>query len=223
MPLVLLSQPGNIVLAALLTEIFKLPATTYGLIVALPFVFNFLQVLLTPLLSQKLDAHRLCVMSGWLHCAGWILLTIALPFIPVGDAHTAKWVFIVGFSIISLASAINGVAWNGWMQDVVPTRLRGKYFGVRNQLLYVSMIAFLLSVSGLLSYIKGSLIAYVILFGCAAILRILSVLAQQKMTSNTSHNPVVAQLPWQEQVRKVRSNPTLVRFIGFAAMMGIYD
>lgn len=220
MPLTLLSQPGNIVLAALLTGIFKLPASTYGLIVALPFVFNFLQVLLTPLLAQKLDAHRLCVASGWLHCGGWLLLTIALPFIPVGDAHAAKWVFLVGFSIISLASSINGVAWNGWMQDVVPTRLRGKYFGVRNQLLYISMIVFLLSVSGLLSYMKGSLIAYVILFGCAVVLRGFSVYWQQKMTSNTSHNPVVKQLPWQEQVRQVRNNPTLVRFIGFAAMMG---
>ncbi len=220
MPLTLLSQPGNIVLAALLTGIFKLPPSTYGLIVALPFVFNFLQVLLTPLLSQKLDAHRLCVASGWLHCGGWLLLTLALPFIPVGDPQAAKWVFLVGFSIISLASSINGVAWNGWMQDVVPTRLRGKYFGVRNQLLYISMIVFLLSVSGLLSYMKGSLIAYVILFGGAVVLGALSVYWQQKMTSNTSHNPVVKQLPWQEQVRRVRHNPTLVRFIGFAALMG---
>ena len=70
MPLTLLSQPGNIVLAALLTGIFKMPASTYGLIVALPFVFNFLQVLLTPLLAQKLDAQRLCVASGWLHVIG---------------------------------------------------------------------------------------------------------------------------------------------------------
>jgi MFS family permease len=220
MPLTLLSQPGNIVLAALLTGIFKMPASTYGLIVALPFVFNFLQVLLTPLLAQKLDAQRLCVASGWLHVIGWIFLTAALPFIPAGDPVAAKWVSLVGFSIISLASSINGVAWNGWMQDVVPTRLRGSYFGKRNQLLYVSMIAFLLSVSGLLSFMKGSLIAYVILFGGAIVLRIFSVLWQQKMTSHTSHNPAIAQLPWQEQVQRVRNNPALVRFISFAALMG---
>jgi len=79
------------------------------------------------------------------------------------------------------------------MQDVVPTRLRGSYFGKRNQLLYVSMIAFLLSVSGLLSFMKGSLIAYVILFGGAIVLRIFSVLWQQKMTtpyeSQSCHRP----------------------------------
>lgn len=220
MPLTLLSQPGNIVLAALLTGIFALPAKTYGLIVSLPFVFNFLQVLLTPLLAQKLDARRLCIASAWLHCAGWLLLTIALPFIPTGDTATTRWVFIIGFSIISLASSINGVAWNGWMQDVVPARLRGKYFGVRNQLLYVSMLVFLLSVSGLLALMKGSLFAYVALFTCAIILRIFSVLAQQRMSSHTGHNIIVAQLPWQEQIRRVKQDRTLVRFIGFAALMG---
>jgi len=56
-------------------------------------------------LAQKLDAQRLCVASGWLHCFDCILLTAALPFIPAGDPVTAKWVFIVGFSIILVAKA----------------------------------------------------------------------------------------------------------------------
>jgi len=220
MPLTLLSQPGNIVLAALLTGIFRLPASTYGLIVALPFCFNFLQVLLTPLLAQRLDARRLCIISGWLHCSGWLLLTAAIPFTPVGDTSATRWVFIVGFSIISLASAINGVAWNGWMQDVVPTRIRGKYFGVRNRLLYLSMMAFLLSVSGLLALMEGSLMAYIVLFAVAIGMRIYSVCAQQRMAASTSHHPMASQLPWQEQVRQVRGDPALVRFIAFAALMG---
>lgn len=220
MPLTLLSQPGNIVLAALLTGIFSLSARNYGLIVSLPFWFNFLQVLITPLLAQRLDARRLCISSAWLHCTGWILLTAALPFIPKADTPLTIWVFIGGFSIISLSSAINGVAWNGWMQEIVPARLRGKYFGVRNRLLYVSMIVFLLSVSGLLALMNGSLIAYVVLFAAAIALRIYSVIAQQRMVTPVSHQHAGPQLPWQEQVRNVRNDRMLVRFIGFAALMG---
>ncbi|MFM1851628.1 MAG: hypothetical protein RIS54_1312 [Verrucomicrobiota bacterium] len=220
MPLTLLSQPGNIVFAALLTGIFSLSTRNYGLIVSLPFWFNFLQVLITPLLAQRLDARRLCISSAWLHCAGWTLLTAALPFLPQQDTPITLWTFIVGFSIISLSSAINGVAWNGWMQEVVPARLRGKYFGVRNRLLYVSMITFLLSVSGLLALMQGSLGAYVVLFAIAIVLRISSVLSQQRMVTPVSHHTSAAQLPWQEQVRNVRNDSTLVRFIGFAALMG---
>ncbi len=219
-PLTLLSQPGNIVLAALLTGIFSLSARSYGIIVSLPFWFNFLQVLLTPLLAQRLDARRLCIVSAWLHCAGWIILTCALPFIPKADTPLTLWVFIGGFSIISLASAINGVAWNGWMQEVVPARLRGKYFGVRNRLLYISMIVFLLSVSGLLALMNGKMTAYIVLFGVAIVLRVFSVLAQQRMAASTGKHQPAAQLPWQEQVRNVRRDPTLVTFIAFAALMG---
>jgi len=220
MPLTLLSQPGNIVLAALLTGIFSLSARNYGLIVSLPFWFNFLQVLVTPLLAQRLDARKLSITSAWMHCVGWVLLTAALPFIPKADTPLTIWVFIGGFSIISLSSAITGVAWNSWMQEVVPARLRGKYFGTRNRLLYVSMIAFLLSVSGLLALMNGSLVAYLVLFGIAILLRVYSVLSQQRMVTPVSHHHSGPQLPWQEQVRNVRKDRMLVRFIGFAALMG---
>lgn len=218
-PLTLLSQPGNIVLAGLLTGIYGFSAKNYGLIVSLPFWFNFLQVLLTPLLAEKLDARRLCITSAWLHVVGWLGLTIALPFLPTSETTLTLTVFIIGFSVISLASALNGVAWNGWMQDVVPTRLRGKYFGMRNRLLYVSMIAFLLTVSGLLALMHGSLLAYMALLGMAIVLRVFSVFAQQHMTGG-AHHAVSGQLPWREQIRKVREDKSLVQFIVFAALMG---
>lgn len=220
MPLTLLSQPGNIVLAALLTGVFHLTAKSYGFIVSLPFWFNFLQVLFTPLLAQKLDARRLCLVSAWMHVAGWLALTVALPFLPQSDVPLTRTVLILIFSVISFASAINGVAWNTWMQGVVPPRLRGKYFGVRNRLLYVSMLTFLLAVSGLLALMEGSMLAYVVLLGLAVILRVFSVLAQTRMSASTGRNPVANQLPWQEQVRQVRADPALMRFIGFAALMG---
>ncbi|MCF7686750.1 MAG: MFS transporter [Cephaloticoccus sp.] len=220
MPLTLLSQPGNIVLAALLTGIFHLSARNYGLIVSLPFWFNFLQVLITPLLAERLDARRLCIISAWMHCLGWIFLTAAMPFLPMTDTPQTFWVFAIGFSVISMSSAINGVAWNGWMQEVVPGRLRGKYFGARNRLLYVSMITFLLSVSGLLALMDGSLVAYMVLFGLAIVLRVFSVFAQQHMTLGTGRQKVAPQLRWQDQVRSVRADPVLVKFIGFAALMG---
>ena len=57
MPLTTLSQPGNFVLAALLTGTFAFTTRTYGFITSLPFWFNFLQVLLTPLLAQRLRAR----------------------------------------------------------------------------------------------------------------------------------------------------------------------
>ncbi len=220
MPLVVLSQPGNFVLAALLTTSFAFSTRTYGIITSLPFWFNFLQVLLTPALAQRLHARSMTILSAWLHTVGWVALLIALPFLPPSENVRTVTVFVVVFSIVSLSAAINGVSWNAWMQECIPVRLRGKYFGFRNRLLYLSLVTFMLAVSGLLGWLDGSLLAYEMLFGGAIILRICSVLSQHQMhTTSGAHHPA-PEPPWQEQVRVVWRDSSLVRFIVFASVIG---
>jgi len=222
MPISVLGQPGNVVLASLLSGMFGLSPAHYGLIISLPFWFNFLQVLVTPRLSQKMDARRLCLVTAWLQFSGWALLTAALPFIPRADTPLTLGVFLVGFSIISCAGAVNGVTWNAWMQDVVPQRLRGKYFGIRNQVLQVSMIAFLLSVSGLTALLHGSLVAYMLLFGLALGVRVVSIIALQRMVTPRERDGAVVpqrRLTWAEQLRILRADRGFMRFIGFGALM----
>jgi len=229
MPISILGQPGNVVLASLLSEVFGLSPGHYGLIISLPFWFNFLQMLVTPRLSQQMDARRLCIITAWLQFLGWALLTAALPFIPREDTLLTLGVFFVGFSIISCAGAVNAVMWNAWMQDVVPQRLRGKYFGMRNQVLQISMIAFLLSVSGLTALLQGALMAYVLLFGLALGVRVLSILAMQRMMTpeavlggQTPQTPAVKKSAWAEQLRILTANRGLMRFIGFGALMAFF-
>ena len=220
MPLTTLSQPGNFVLAALLTGTFAFSTRTYGFITSLPFWFNFLQVLLTPLLAQRLRARSMTIVSGCLHCLGWVALLLALPFLPPSQNTLTVTVFVAAFSIVALSAAINGVAWNAWMQECIPVRLRVKYFGFRNRLLYLSLVVFMLVVSGMLAWLNSSLLAFQLLFAGALALRIVSVLAQQRMRTTTSGRSPVPEPPWQEQVRVVRGDATFVRFITFASAMG---
>lgn len=220
MPLTVLSQPGNFVMAALLTTLFRFSTSTYGLITSLPFWFNFLQVLLTPVLAKRLHARSMTIVSALLQIFGWVVLLVALPFIPPGERAQTVAVFIAVFSIVALASAINGVSWNAWMQQCIPVRLRGKYFGFRNRLLYLSQVTFMLAVSGLLAWLDGTLLAYELLFGGAILLRIISVFAQYRMKTSTGGPTPVAEPAWQDQVLVVWRDKTLMRFIVFAAVMG---
>jgi|GEM_PF-186336 len=228
MPISLLGQPGNVVLASLLCETFGLSPGHYGLIISLPFWFNFLQVLVTPRLSQQMDARRLCLITAWLQLAGWVLLTAALPFIPRGDKPLTLGIFFAGFCIISCAGAINGVTWNGWMQEVVPQRLRGKYFGTRNQVLQVSVLVFLLSVSGLTALLEGALVAYVLLFAGALGARVLSILSMQRMetpraspseTGAAPQQASAARLPWKAQLGVLARDKGFVRFVSFGVLI----
>ncbi len=219
-PLTVLSQPGNAVIAALLTGTFALSTRTYGLITSLPFWFNFLQVILTPLLAQRLNARRLCIASAWMHVIGWLAFVAVMPFVPQGDDSTTVITFVAIFSFIALSTAINGVAWNGWMQEAVPLRIRGKFFGRRNRLLYISLLAFLFAASGVLAWFEGSLLAFHVLLAVGITMRTVSVLAQQRMHLNTGKAPVRKEAPWREQLSQVWQDRTFMRFIGFAALMG---
>jgi len=220
MPLVTVSQPGNFVLTALMTGTFAFSTRTYGFFTSLPFWFNFLQVLLTPLLAQRLHSRSMTILSGWLHALGWLALLIALPFLPRSESPLTLIVFGVTFSLVALSGAINGVAWNAWMQECIPVRLRGKYFGFRNRLLYLSLVVFMLAVSGLLAWLDGALLAFQILFGSALIMRVVAVLAQQRMQTSVSGHPPAPEPPWQQQLRLVRSDVMFMRFILFAAVIG---
>lgn len=220
MPLVIMSQPGNAVIAALLTGTFALSTRSYGFITSLPFWFNFLQVLITPLLAQRLSARSLSIAGIWLQSAGWIVLALALPFI--GEASAGKEPILIAiFSIIAFATAICGVSWNSWMQSVIPPRLRGKYLGRRNRLLYISMLVFLLAVSLVLATLDDSLPAFQVLFAAAIGLRIVSAFAQQGMHTSSHSKPAVPERDWREQLRIVWADARLKRFILFAAMMGL--
>ncbi len=220
MSLVNLSQPGNFVLAALLTGTFAFSTRTYGLITSLPFWFNFLQLLLTPLLAQRLHARTMTILSACMHCTAWLALLIALPFLPRSESFVTVAVFVVTFSLVALSSAINGVAWNAWMQECIPVRLRGKYFGVRNRLLYLSLVGFMLAVSGLLAWLNGALLAFQLLFAGALALRIVSVLCQRSMQTSTDNRPAVPEPPWRDQLARVRTNVMFMRFVLFASAMG---
>jgi len=220
MPITVLSQPGNSVIAALLTGTFALSTQTYGLISSLPFCFNFLQVLLTPLLTQRLDARASTIASAWLGFATWVALLVALPWIPRSENEVSRTIFLVAFSLIALSTSLNGVTWNAWMQQSVPVRLRGKYFGRRNRLLYLSLVGFMLVLSGLLAWLNGSLLAFQVLFAGALLMRVVSVTAQHRMHTPGTGRAAQSEPHWREQVRIVRGDATLVRFIVFASLMG---
>ncbi len=106
------------------------------------------------------------------------------------------------------------------MQVCIPVRLRGKYFGTRNGLLYLSLVVFMLALSGLLAWLDSALLAFQLLFAGALVLRVVSVLAQSRMQTSTDNRPAVPEPPWPDQLRQVRSDTMFVRFVLFASAMG---
>jgi MFS family permease len=219
-PLCYLWLPGNFIVAALLTGMFQLSEASYGLIVSLPFVANFLQIFLIPALAHYFSAKNITLVAAWANAASWLALALALPFLPRADPAASTPLFFAFFLGFSLLASVNSVAWNAWTQEWSPERIRGKYFGFRNGLVQAATVVFLVLVWGTLDLFKGSLIAMQGVFIVAVALRVVSIVAQHRLKLGATDARAAPPLPWRAQLATIRHSQSLLRFILFGAIWG---
>ncbi|MBX3750361.1 MAG: MFS transporter [Opitutaceae bacterium] len=218
MPLVTMSLPVNVFLTALVTRGLDLPKESIGLISALPFIGNFLPIFVAPLLSHWRPPKTLAVLFASLHLITWLVLGVMLSWIPVGDPAAAGRWLIAWFAVSSVCIAIAGVSWNSWVQEWVPVRLRGKYFGRRNRLLQVSTLLFLLATGWVLAQWDYAMPAFQGVIAGAVILRLFSLRWSWQMPTRPHRESTAPKLPFREQLAVLRGARSFVLFIAFGAI-----
>src|SRR5258708_11539869 len=152
MPIVTMALPVNVFLTALVTEAWVWQKPAIGLLSEMPFAANFLQIFAVPFIARWRPPKTLTVTAATLHMISWAVLAVLLGLIPRDQpALAARW-FIGWFFVSSCFAAVAGVTWNTWIQEWVPARLRGKYFGRRNRFLQISVLTFLLVAGWVLAH-----------------------------------------------------------------------
>jgi MFS family permease len=219
-PLCYLWLPGNFIIAALLTENFHLSEAAYGVIVALPFLANFLQIFLTPPLAHYFTAKSVTLVTAWANAAGWLAMAVALSFLPREDPAVSTPVFFWFFLGFSLLASVNSVTWNAWTQDWSPERLRGKYFGFRNGLIQAATVLFLILVWATLRLFQGSLLAMQGVIVVSVALRTWSIIAQHRLNATSPSGSSAQPLSWREQLQTIRRSRSLLMFIAFGGIWG---
>jgi MFS family permease len=219
MPLVTMSLPVNVFLAALFTQGLHLSKPTIGFICALPFACNFLQIFISPFLARYFTPKLVATVTALIHALSWLGLAFVLHELPPGDQATAgRWI-ASWFFITSLFGAVCGVAWNEWVQGWVPSRLRGKYFSRRNRLLSFSTITFLLVNGWVLDRWEYSTTAFQVIIVGAVLLRLGSV--YWIWTTPAGEKPGSRRGPgFVAQLNRVRQSRSLLVFIAFGAVWG---
>jgi MFS family permease len=108
-------------------------------------------------LAQRLiaTAHSRKKVTEWAALLSrllWIPIIIT-PFWLTGPAAIAAIIILLALS--SALSGMSGTAWSSWICDLVPEKLRGKFFGYRNALTGISGFAALLLAGWAISSIDG--------------------------------------------------------------------
>lgn len=124
-----------------------------GLGCSLPALAGGIIQLATPWAVARFRTRKAIVVT--------MAFTQGLMYVPLAllwhlPQQPAIWGVIAAFSVSTLAGGIHGPAWVDWIGDLVPRRMRGKYFGVRNRVF--STIQLAISVGGGLLLDQGKAI-----------------------------------------------------------------
>ena len=109
----------------------------FGLLTAMPFLASLLS-LPASLLIERTGARKQIFLGGLYFQR---LLWFAIALLPLwivcrhgfGDAPRAVFWFLLLTFLMHAGNAVGGPAWVSWMADLVPGRVRGKYFSRRRQ------------------------------------------------------------------------------------------
>lgn len=218
MPVVTMSLPVNVYLTAMVTKGWVLSKPAIGLLTAMPYLANFLQIFFVPQLMHRWRMPKqLCLASEFLHLLSWAALVPILSWLPHDNPGlTARWL-IGWFLVSSLFSSMSAVTWNTWIDDWVPARIRGKFFGRRNRLLQISVLIFLTASGWVLARGAYSVLAFQIVVIGAVVLRLFSLRWQWKSPTRSYRRHPPPALALRDQFTVLRRAKGLLWFIAFGA------
>ncbi|MBF2026869.1 MAG: MFS transporter [Oscillatoriales cyanobacterium C42_A2020_001] len=163
---------GGVLLSNFLVELHASP-TQIGMLASIPMLANLIQPIGAFLGDRTRSRHWYCF---WIYAPSrvlWLILAVAIAFTTWSRLNTDTLILLT-LAIVFVThfvGALGSASWLSWLATLVPRRLRGRYFGVRNSaasltnLLSVPLLGWLVS-----SWYGGSLQGYgiVVILGVIA-------------------------------------------------------
>ncbi|MFN5587128.1 MAG: MFS transporter [Planctomyces sp.] len=142
-----------------------------ALIAALPVLLGSLLQLAAPWLLARLGAYRRFVVTVAALQATSVLVLTGLAL----AEHVRPWMVFVPATLYWAAGLAAGPAWNLWVEQLVPPRIRGGFFACRSRLCHGGVLIGLIS-GGLLLRWSGevTLLAFAAMFAVGAVGRFVS-------------------------------------------------
>jgi hypothetical protein len=143
-----------------------------GLVATLPMLVGSLLQLATPWGVARMRSHR-----RWVVCSA---MGQALSFLPLAVGALRGelglgWIFLAAAAYWGFGMAA-GPAWNTWVDDLVPTRIRPRFFAARNRAQQAVLLVSLAAAGALLHAFGAGrpLAVFALLFAAAALARLAS-------------------------------------------------
>ncbi len=201
-------------------QTLAMPAYGFGLLAALPFLTALLQIPASYAV-ERFGHRRLTAVIGILvHRLLWLAIA-AVPWIM---PHAWWWIGLLVFlGLTNLAAHAATPACTSWAADLVPARIRGRYFGLRGQ--FVRLITITLSLG------LGKLMDLAQADGLQTLLRVLSLLLAVAAVLGATdsllcfalpdpwHQPRAGGLQFREILRQPLADRNFCFFLAYTALI----
>ncbi|MCD4825784.1 MAG: MFS transporter [Phycisphaerae bacterium] len=104
----------------------------FGLFAALPFLATFGQLIAAVLIEESGLRKYQYMHFGVAHRALWLVVAAIPLFLPI-PSRLAVWTMLITLAISWFFAALATPAWWSWMGDLIPRRIRGRYFAARQR------------------------------------------------------------------------------------------
>ncbi|MGB8701240.1 MAG: MFS transporter [Thermosynechococcaceae cyanobacterium] len=159
-------------------------ATQVGLLAAIPLVANLVQPLGAYVSEQTVSRHWYCLTIYVPSRLLWLFLLGGIGGLDWGqlDSQTLIYWTLAIALCSALIGALGSAAWLSWMAILVPRRLRGRYFGLRNSAANLTNLA-TVPLAGLViaRWTGGSIAGFAVVLGVGIVCGMVSLKFQDFM------------------------------------------
>jgi len=123
----------------------------FGLMAAIPFVATFTQLIAAVIIERTGLRKYQFIHCATIHRLMWIPIALVALVMPWGEKLTIY--LILGLLLLSwLLESLGRPAWLTWMGDLIPRRIRGRYFAYRTRMAQLVMVISIVLISLLLDH-----------------------------------------------------------------------
>ncbi len=105
-----------------------------GLLSAIPYASSGLQVFMSYIMEKRRNRRFLFLFFGILGRSFWVLIALVPYLFPTFPVDLRIWLVTAFVVMVYVGNNFVGLSWGSLMGDLVPIRIRGSYFSVRQMI-----------------------------------------------------------------------------------------
>ena len=138
--------------------------TQIGIMTALPFLMQPIQVLALFLIERTGVRKAFAVGAYFVAYAAWVLVAL-IPFVLSVPHAGAVTILLALVAVRGAVLAFVTTGWNSWLQDLVPQKSMGGFFAQRLRMATIAAAVSSMAAAAYIDYWKGSVAAEDVIYG----------------------------------------------------------